>query len=222
MTTTKIAAEFAPGSDMVQLVDKGIITQRADAVAMGYTVSAAIVSKTPPVPASGAPVDGRALKKSAWRAAIIGSPEAKGRDNATAELLTKHSPETLSVDDAQAFLRGLPTEQPERIVSNVTTNPDPRAARIAEINGSVGAYNKSRGFAARAQVAAPQSIANIEPSKLKRLAELRLNALDTAQAHGADGEAKKLRYALQVHDTTALPLSSVFNQLGVDTSKIIR
>lgn len=221
MTTTKIAAEFAPGSDMVQLVDKGIITQRAHAVAMGYTVSAAIVSKTPPAP-SGAPVDGLALKRAAWRAAIIGSLEAKSRDDATAELLTKHSPETLSVEDARAFLRGLPTEQPERTVSNVTTNTDPRAARIAEINSSLGAYNKSRGFAPKAQAAPTQSVANIEPTKLKRLAELRLNALETAQAHGADGEAKKLRYALQVHDTTALPLSSVFNQLGVDTSKIIR
>lgn len=221
MTTKKIAAEFAPGSTMVQLVDKGIVAERADAVAMGYTVSAAIASTTP-APANVASVDGPALKKSAWRSAIISSLEAKGRDEATAELLTKHSPETLSVDDARAFLRGLSTEQPERIVSNVMTNTDPRAARIAEINGSLGAYNKSRGFAPRTQAAATQSAANIEPAKLKRLAELRLNALENAQAHGVDGEAKKLRYALQVHDTTGLQLASVFAQLGVDTSKIIR
>ena len=221
MTTKKIAAEFAPGSNKVQLIDKGIVMDRADAVAMGYTVSAAIAA-TAAAPANVAPVDGPALKKSAWRAAIIGSPEAKGRDNATAELLTKHSPETLSVDDARAFLRGLSTEQPERIVLNVTTNTDPRAARIAEINSSLGAYNKSRGFGPRTQAAATQSLANIEPTKLKRLAELRLNAVETAQAHGADGEAKKLRYALQVHDTTGLPLANVFSQLGVDTSKISR
>lgn len=224
MTVKKIAAEFAPGSNMVQLVDRGIVMERADAIAAGYTVSAAIAPAAPAPSASVPHVDGPALKKRAWRSAIIESPEAKGRDDATAELLVKHSPETLSVDDALAFLRGLPTEQPEPKASNVTkTNTDPRVARMAEINSGMAAFNRNRGFAARPQPVATQApLANVEPVKLRRLAEIRLNALETGNAVRVGDEAKKLRYALQVHDQTGLPLANVFAQLSVDTSKIVR
>lgn len=222
MTTKKIAAEFAPGSNKVQLVDKGVVMDRADAVALGYTVSAS-VPQFAPAPATVAPANGAAIKMQSWRSAIIRSPEATGRDEATAELLTKHSPETLSVEDARAFLRGLPTEQTERKDPDVTkTNADPRAARKVEIANSMTTFNANSGYTARNAARGVDSLSGIDPAKLQRLAELRLNALENGQAHAAEGEGKKLRYALQVHDQTGLPLANVFAQLGVDASKIIR
>jgi hypothetical protein len=222
MTTKKTAAEFAPGSNMVQLVDKGVIMERAEAEALGYTVSAAIASTsapTGPAPASVASVDGPALQRRVWRSAISNSPEAKGRDEATAEILVKHSPETLSVVAARSFLRGLPTEQPEQKAPTVTKTEDPRAARKAEITANMASFNRDRGYITRQPTPVAPALTNIEPTKLKRLAEIRLNALESGQAHGVGDEAKKLRYALQVHDQTGLPLASVFTQLGVDTSK---
>ncbi|WP_291843000.1 hypothetical protein [Bradyrhizobium sp.] len=178
---------------------------------------------TPGAP-SVAPVSSPAIR--AWRSAIFNSPEAKGRDDATVELVVKHSPQTLSVDDARAFLRGLPleTSEPPKAPKVTKTNEDPRAARKAELAASMASFNEGRGYAAQRQTpttGAP-TLTGIEPAKLKRLAELRLNALETGQAHRVGDEAKKLRYALQVHDQTGLPLANVFAQLGVDTSKIVR
>jgi hypothetical protein len=104
-----------------------------------------------------------------------------------------------------------------------TDNANPeRAARIAEINVGMQAFNKQRGYGARTNAPASQprgaSLADADQTRLRRLAEIRLNALESCTAHEASaGEAKKLRYALQVRD---MALSDVFAQLAVDTSKL--
>jgi hypothetical protein len=58
----------------------------------------------------------------------------------------------------------------------------------------------------------------VDQTKLRRLSQIRLNALENGTAHEASaGETKKLRYALSV---TGMALSDVFAQLHVDTSKL--
>jgi hypothetical protein len=107
-------------------------------------------------------------------------------------------------------------------MTHTTDNANPeRAARLAEIEGGMKAFNKQRGYGARAN-AAPHasraSLAGVEQTKLRRLAEIRLNALESNVAHEAcSGETKKLRYALQVR---GMALSDVFAQLNLDTSKL--
>jgi hypothetical protein len=236
MRKKKIAAEFAPDSNMVQILDTGVVMERAEAEALGYDVSAEIgpaernanAPRTPTLNIG--PANGPALVKLGWRKEIMSSPEARGRDSAVAEILVKHSPETLSADNARAFLRGLPIEQSERKETMTQNNVDPRAARQAEIAANMRAFNRENGNG-RANVAAGNNsakLASVDPVKLKRLAEIRLNALESGQAQDLQGnatsrnETTKLRYALQVHGQTGKPLAEVFAQLGVDTSKIVR
>jgi hypothetical protein len=157
-----------------------------------------------------------------WRSSIMRLPEAQNRTSAAAEILTSQSPETLTVDAARAFLRGLPTELTEEQPTMTTNNPDPRAARKAEITNSMAAFNRNNGYAAKAAAGAAPSEAAIDPTKLKRKAEIRLNALESGHASDNAGEGKKLRYALQVHSQTGMPLATVLTQFGVDTSKLIR
>ncbi|MEW6395292.1 MAG: hypothetical protein AB1582_12145 [Pseudomonadota bacterium] len=85
------------------------------------------------------------------------------------------------------------------------------------------AFNSQNGYKRRAKNAAAPALASIDPARLKRYAEIRLNALegDTATPVAAD-EAKRLRYALNVHAQTGMPLANVFAELRVDTSKFIR
>ncbi|OAF14122.1 hypothetical protein AXW67_00565 [Bradyrhizobium neotropicale] len=157
-----------------------------------------------------------------WRAAIMTLAEATERPSATAELLTSRTPENLTVEQARAFLRGLPIETEQATEETMTTNDDPRSARRAEIAASMQAFNRDRGWA-QPQSAAPKqapAVSNVEPEKLRRLAEIRFNALQmNGQGHTA--EAKKLKYALDTHATTGAPLSRFLAQLEVDTSKLI-
>lgn len=157
-----------------------------------------------------------------WRVAIMTLAEARDRPSATAELLASRTPETISVEQARAFLRGLPIELTETTEETMTTNDDPRAARRAEIAASVQSFNRDRGWV-KAQSAAtkPASTpANVEPEKLKRFAEIRFNALQM-NGRGHTQEAKKLKCALDAHATTGAPLSRLLAQLEVDTSKFI-
>lgn len=131
----------------------------------------------------------------------------------------------MPVANARAFLRGLPTEQTQEETTTMTTdtnaNPE-RAARLAEISSTVNAFNKQRGYGARANAPDSQSrnalLAGVDQTKLRRLSQIRLNALENGTAHEASaGETKKLRYALSVE---GMALSDVFAQLAVDTSKL--
>lgn len=206
----RVATPHAHEPESVVL-SRGQVVSRDTAESAGFTVSAHAPEAT-------------ADPNRSWRSAIMGLPEARDRTSATAELLTTQSHLTLSVEAAQAFLRGLPTEQTEDQISmptNADTNPE-RAARLAEINGTVNAFNKQRGYGARTNAPASQSrsasLAGVDETKLRRLSEIRLNALESCTAHEASaGETKKLRYALSVE---GMALSDVFAQLNVDTSKL--
>lgn len=205
---TKLATPHPHATDKV-VIARGVAVDKQRAVEAGFTVAADVKREAP---------------QADWRASIINSPEAKGRDSAVAELLVKHSPETLSAEAARGFLRGLPIEQSEQKAPKMTkTNDDPRAARIAEISASMSSFNRDRGFTAKPKlVAAKAALSNVEPVKLKRLAEIRLSMLESGQTHATRGEANNLRYALEVHETTGAPLANVFAQMGIDTSSFAR
>jgi hypothetical protein len=164
----------------------------------------------------------------AWRSAILTLPEANERPAAAVELVMARTPETLSVETARAFLRGLPVEtttthQPEE---KSMTDTDPRAARRAEITRSMAAFNQGRGYTARTalpvarQAAQPASLKHVEPAKLKRLAEIRLNAMEH-NGKGRTQDAKLLRLALETHASVGTPFDRLCDQLGVDTSKLL-
>lgn len=184
-------------------------------------------------PASAAPnigpANGPALVKLGWRREIMQSPDAKGRESAVAEILVKHSPETLSADNARAFLRGLPTEQSDKPkATNMTTNTDDddRAARKAEIAQSVQSFNRDKGYAVKplapehARVLAARAERD-NPAMLKRKAEIRLAALAERDGSKRSEEVKNLAYAIQVHEQTGKPLAQAFASCGVDVSKFM-
>ena len=204
------------GTPSIVLLNNGERMKRQAAIAAGYKIHGE--------PDAAAPDDGNAatLKAhQAWRSSVLALPEARDRESAAVEIVTTQTADTMSVANARAFLRGLPTERTEDQPTVTTNNPDPRAARLAEIKSGMSAFNRNNGLTAKATTSAAPSLAGIDPVKLKRLAEIRLNAVESGQA-GDYAEGKNLRYALQVHSQTGMPLANVFSQLGVDTSKIIR
>jgi hypothetical protein len=160
-----------------------------------------------------------------WHRAVLALPEARNREAAANEITNTHTEHTLSVLNARAFLRGLPTETTTEETTMTDTNANPeRAARLAEINGGMQAFNKQRGYGEARRTNAPASqsrgasLADVDQIKLRRLSQIRLNALENGTAHEASaGETKKLRYALSVE---GMSLSAVFEQLNVDTSKL--
>jgi hypothetical protein len=216
----RIATTHAEHVDLVRVPPFGMLVTAATAKSAGFVVSQV---EAPPRASM------RENPRSSWRSAIMALPEARDRTSATAELLTTQSHETLSVEAARAMLRGLPVEttieEDEPAMSTNEVNPE-RAARLAEISGVTKAFNKSRGYSEPRAAAAPNGgrpVNDVEPAKLKRLAEIRLNSLESNSAGEASAnETKKLRYALQVHAETGMPLLNVFSQLGVDTSKLLR
>lgn len=214
-TREKLAVplDFAPS---IVALNNGDRMTLKEAKAKGYKIYGE--------PDATAPDNETAAKRTAhvsWRGAVLALPEARDREAAAAEIVNTHTADTMSVANARAFLRGLPTEQHEEQPSVTTHNDDPRAARKAEIANSMAAFNKQNGRAAKPSASAAPSLAGIDPTKLKRMAEIRLNAVESGRA-GDLNEAKNLRYALVVHSQVGTPLATVFAQLGVDTSKIIR
>lgn len=161
---------------------------------------------------------GKVNALSAWRANVLAVPEAKGRVSAATQLIEEQP--LMSIDRVRAFLRGLPTEQTDTTEEiDMTIKEDPaRAARRAEIAASMQSFNRSRGFARPVRAAAKPAVHAVtaDPVKLRRLAEIRLAAL---QHNGEMVESKKLKYALDVQSQTGAPLVNVFATLGVDTSK---
>lgn len=205
-------------------LDSGAVLSLEVAEAKGYAVSDEYGYHTPnaPAPAASLPI------LSDWHREIMQSPEAKGRDNAVAEILVKHSPETLSVDDARAFLRGLPIEKADKPKASNMTNTDPKAARLAEIAQSMQSFNRDSGYVAKplapehARVLAARAERN-NPDMLKRKAEIRLAALSTRDGARRSEEQKALAYALnELHGNQGMPLAKAFARLGVDTSKFMR
>lgn len=206
------AISFKHDPDMFLLPD-GRKVSRAKALREGYDIAGVAEAE---------------IKRDAhasWRLAIECLPEAQERPAALAELLSTHNQTTLDVTKARAFLRGLPVETEQNETEDImTTNHDPaRAARLAEISGSVASFNRDRGWREPQGVATrgATNVPSIEPEKLKRLAEIRFNALQM-NSQGHTQEAKKIKCALDAHATTGAPLSRLLAQLEVDTSKFVR
>ncbi|MDO8980298.1 MAG: hypothetical protein Q7V17_13800 [Afipia sp.] len=215
MSTQMLAMEYPDDPNKVRLLISNTMLSRKVALKDGYTIL-----KFGELPPNAVP--DKSQNERSWRAAIMNAPEARNRPSAAAEILAGHTSHSMPFESARAFLRGLPVEkqdmkEPEKM------NDDPRAARRAEIQGSMAVFNKSQGFAASGSRAAPAA-STVDPTKLKRLAELRLTALEM-RSDGGDAsvrlEQKNLRYALSVHSQTGLPLATVFTQMGVDTSKML-
>lgn len=199
----KTAIPHKHDRDMVLTSDRGSMS-RVKARQLGYHISDDAGTS-----------EGMSL--ASWQRTIESLPEARERRSAAAQLIEEQP--LMSIGRVRAFLRGLPveTEQTNTTEETMTTNDDPRAARLAEISDGIRAFNKDRGFAVKPKTA--PSIASIEPAKLRRFAEIRLAALNAKGTNSA--ERTNLAYALQVHEQTGSPLTNVFAQLGVDTSKII-
>jgi hypothetical protein len=200
-----------PHDEEKVILPRGADTDRKRALEAGFTVNEHVAAK----------VDDSLRAHKAWRSTILGMPEARERESAAVEIVTTQNRETMPIESARAFLRGLPTEQTE-VLSTVTTKTDPRAARLAEIDGSMKSFNASRGFAPKPKAAA--SPASFDPVRLQRLADIRLAALTLRMERGEMAvaqEHKKLAYAISVHDKTGLPLANVFAQMEIDTSKML-
>ena len=202
------------GAPSIVLLDNGERMTRAKALAAGYRIVDAAAVKNAEVANSVTDAVTR------WCVAIECLPEARDRESATAELIASRNPETLTIEQARAFLRGLPTETEETESTEMTTDEnDPRAPRRAEIAASMSAFNRERGYrAAQVRVPQPAALSNAEPVKLKRLAEIRLNALHM-NGNGHSQEAKSLKVALDTHNSVGTPLNRALAQLGIDASK---
>jgi hypothetical protein len=220
MTTREKIAVPLDGMPSVVVLNNGDRMKRGTAKAQGWKIYGE--------PDATAPDDANAATLKAhraWRSSVLALPEARERESAAVEIVTTHTADTMSVANARAFLRGLPVETKDEpnVTTNTTDNANPeRAARLAEINGGMKAFNKQRGYGARTNAPASQSrgasLADVDQTKLRRLSQIRLNALENGTAHEASaGETKKLRYALSVE---GMALSDVFAQLNVDTSKL--
>lgn len=216
MSKTKTALPL-DGTPSVVLLSNGERMKRNRAETLGYTIIGSTRNTEGTAPNT-------ALDAfNTWKSQVSHLPEAQERPAALAELLSTHNHTSLDVGKARAFLRGLPIEQTENPEEIMTTNDDPRAARRAEIAGSIASFNRDRGWT-KPQSAAPKTApaaSSVEPEKLKRLAEIRFNALQM-NSQGHTQEAKKLKCALDAHATTGAPLGRLLAQLEVDTSKFVR
>jgi hypothetical protein len=217
MTVKEKIAVPLEGVPSIVLLNNGERMTRKEALAKGWKIHGE--------PDATAPDNENAatLKAhKAWRSSVLALPEARDRESAAVEIIMTQTAETMPVASARAFLRGLPTETKEE--TTVTTDTDSRAARKAEIANSMSAFNKHNSYQGNARAAAMSPLASTDPTKLKRLAEIRLGALTHRMERGeiaVANEHKKLAYAMSVHSQTGLPLATVFTQLGVDTSKML-
>ncbi|MGY4570793.1 hypothetical protein [Bradyrhizobium sp. USDA 3256] len=199
------------GTPSVVVLDNGERMTRPKAIAAGYRIVDASAIKS----AEAATVLTDAISR--WRLAIECLPEATARAAATAELLASRNPETLTVEQARAFLRGLPveTENTEQQTEDTMTT-DPRAERLAEIERSMNAFNRNNGHAGKDLRA---KIADFDPARLRRLAEIKLNAME-ANKQGMTSDFKKLKLALDTHSRLGGDFSRVLAQAGVDAQSL--
>jgi hypothetical protein len=220
MATREKLAVPLEGLPSVVVLDNGDRMKRTTAKAQGYKIFG-----EPDAIAPDSEIASQQAARATWRSAVLLLPEARDREAAANEIVDNYTQHTMSVANARAFLRGLPvetTEKEEPTMSTDNANPE-RAARLAEIEGGMKAFNKQRGYgeprrANTAPHASRASLASMDQTRLRRLAEIRLNALESNAAHEAcASETKKLRYALQVQ---GMALSDVFAQLNLDTSRL--
>jgi hypothetical protein len=200
-----------PHDSKLVVLARGATAERDRAIAAGFTIQES------PLPA----IETRSAF-SVWRSAIMLLPDARERPSATAELLSTQTPRSLTVLAARAFLRGLPTEHSEE-ETTLTNENDPRAARRAELAASMDGFNRSMGYAPRRSAAAPtrpRLDANaVDQTRLRRMAEIRLNAL---QMNGSNPqEAKQLKNVLDAHAATGTPLVRIMSQQGIDITKFV-
>ncbi|MEK9282819.1 hypothetical protein MTR72_24845 [Bradyrhizobium sp. ISRA442] len=211
--SARIATRHPEYTDLVSLPPFGLTVQPGTAKALGFSVSKVTAASPRAVPSRPDP-------KASWRSSVYALTEAQERPAATAELLTSRTPLNLTLDQARAFLRGLPVEADHTDTTEettMTTTDDPRSKRLAEISNSMSAFNRANGYKA---AKAKPSLSDIEPAKLKRLAEMRLSALAAkGQAHYS--EAKAIRWALDTHDKMGTPLTKAFAQSGFDVSTLL-
>jgi hypothetical protein len=219
MATREKLAVPLEGMPSIVVLDNGDRMKRSTAKAQGWKIYGE--------PDATAPDNETTTKRAAhasWRGAVLALPEARERESAAAEIVNTHTEHTMPVLNARAFLRGLPTETTEEtttMTTNANVHPE-RAERLAQISANAKAFNKQRGYGARTNAPASQSrsasLAGVDETRLRRLSQIRLTALERGNAHEASAsEAKKLKYALSV---TGMALSDVFAQLNVDTSKL--
>jgi hypothetical protein len=220
MTTKEKLAVALEDYPSIVLLNNGERMTRADAIKKGYKIHGE------PEASALDNANAATLKAhEAWRSSVLSLPEARERESAAVEIVNTRTSDTMTVANARAFLRGLPVETKDEtnVTTNIADNANPeRAERLAQINGNMKAFNKQRGYGARTNAPASQSrgasLADVDQTKLRRLSQIRLNALESGTAHEASaGETKKLRYALSVE---GMALADVFAQLAVDTSKL--
>ena len=240
--SARFAARHPEYSDLAILPPFGLTVTDQTARAMGFALSA--------LPLASAAKPSRPDPQASWRSTIMKLADANKRPSATAELLTSQTPETLSIEAARAFLRGLPVETEQDTTEEImTTNDDPRAARRAEIAASVQSFNRDRGWA-KPQSAAPKpapAVSSVEPEKLKRLAEIEGSVASFNRDKGWGGaatrpalkqlaesrlnelvsngkarseEAKSLKLALDAHSATGAPLDRMLMQFGISESNL--
>jgi hypothetical protein len=163
------------------------------------------------------------LEARVWLLNIQNSPEARARPAATAAFLASCTPETYTTAQARSFLRGLPLESEHtESTEERTMNTDPRAARIAQITGATAAFNKSRGYGTKARMEiTPAAVSTESPEKLKRLAEIRLNAL-AMNGQDRSEEAKALRLAFDAHNRMGTLFPQALAQSGFDASTLFK
>lgn len=201
----KIAIPLKYDRDAV-LLDDGRTVSRIKAEREGYTIEG-----------SGTQSGDRKDAIASWQLAIECLPEARNRKAATAELIARHDPESLSIDQARGSLRGLPEEIEQLEQTMTTTTDDPKAARLAEIERSMNAFNRNNGYAGKDL---RSSIADIDPVRLHRLAEIKLNAMNS-NGRSMTSDFKKLKLALDTYSRLGGDFSRVLAEAGVDAQSLV-
>lgn len=219
MTTKEklaVPLDFMPS---IVALNNGERMSRKEAKAKGYKIYG-----EPEEVAPDAAITAKSAAHASWRGAVLLLPEARDREAAATEIVNTHTEHTMTVANARAFLRGLPTETTEETTTMTTdTNANPeRAARLAEIQSGMAAFNKGRGYKSAPNVALRpvQERTDIEPVKLQRLTEIRLKGLCQNGRDNSE-EAKILRNALDTHHRVGTPLNRALAQHGFDAATLL-
>jgi len=125
--------------------------------------------------------------------------------------------ETMSIESARAFLRGLPTEQTEELTP-VTTNTDRRAAVLPKLR-STASLQCLAGYGQGRKGGCTVAAHERRGVEAEAAFEISLTPCSAAQRPVSASEQKLLKYALEVQDVR---LSNTFATLGVNTPRFCR